>query len=159
LASDDPAAKASAVRALCNWPNAEVADRLWAMATGKDGETSRQALHAYVRVVTLKSDRPTSETLARLQKAMGLAQTPEDKQWVLRRAATVRTLDSVRWIAGYLDDSTVNQAACQSIVELAHHRFLRHPNMDQFGPLLEKVSRTSKDSGVVERAKKYRLGL
>jgi hypothetical protein len=31
--------------------------------------------------------------------------------------------------------------------------------MDRFGPLLDKVSRTSKDAGVVERAKKYRLGM
>ena len=71
----------------------------------------------------------------------------------------MRTLDTVAWIAEYLDDPNLDQAACQAIVELAHHRFLRHPNMDRFGPLLEKVSRISKDPDVVERAKKYRLGL
>ena len=94
-----------------------------------------------------------------LQKAMKLAKNAEDQQWVLSRASTVRTMDTVAWIAEYLDDPNLGQAACQAIVELAHHRFLRHPNMDRFGPLLEKVSRTSKDPSVVERAKKYRLGL
>ncbi len=77
----------------------------------------------------------------------------------MRRASTVRTLETVEWIAEYLDDPNLGQAACQAIVELAHHRFLRHPNMDRFGPLLEKISRISKDPSVVDRANKYRLGL
>ena len=35
LASENPEVKASAIRALCNWPNAEVADRLWTIASGE----------------------------------------------------------------------------------------------------------------------------
>jgi HEAT repeat protein len=159
LTSKTPEVKAAAMRALCNWPTAEVADRLWTLANGDDPEFRVLALHAYTRVITLKSDRPEAETLAMLQRAMKLAKQPKDQQWVLSRASTVRTLDAVAWIAGYLDDPHLNQTACQAIVELAHHRFLRHPNMDRFGPLLDKVSRISKDPKVVERAKKYRLGL
>jgi hypothetical protein len=151
--------KASAIRALCNWPNAEMADRLWTIAGGDNREFRQRALYAYVRVVTIKSDRPAGETLAMLQKAMKRAEDLENQQWVLHRASTVRTLEAVGWIAEYLDDPNLGQTACQSIVELAHHRFLRHPNMDRFGPLLEKVSRISKDPAIVERAKKYRLGL
>ena len=64
-----------------------------------------------------------------------------------------------------LVDYTPEKASAQCgtpanlIVELAHHRFLRHPNMDRFGPILEKVGGLSKDPAVVERAKRYRLGL
>ena len=94
-----------------------------------------------------------------LQQAMKQAENAEDKQLVLVRASTVRTLETVAWVAGYLDDPELAQAACESIVELAHHRFLRHPNMDRFGPLLEKVSKISRDPAIAERAKKYRLGL
>lgn len=159
LAGKTPEVKAAAMRALCNWPTAEVADRLWTLANGDDAEFRELALHAYVRVITLKSDRPEAETLAMLKRAMDLAKQPKDRQWVLSRASTVRTLDAVAWIAGHLDDPILNQTACQAIVELAHHRFLRHPNMDRFGPLLDKVSQISKDPKVVERAKKYRLGL
>jgi len=160
LQQGEPEVKQAAVRALCNWPNASVADKLWDLASGSDApEYRRLALRAYVRVVTLKSDRPEAETLHMLQQAMKLAEKPEDRQWVVTRASTVRTMDAVGWIAGYLDQPELAQAACESIVELAHHRFLRHPNMDRFGPLLEKVSRISSDPAVVERAKKYRLGL
>jgi hypothetical protein len=160
LESKDPAVKKAAMRALCNWPGADMADRFWKIAeSDSDKEFRSWALRAYVRVVTLKSDRPEAETLAMLQKAMKKAGSVEDKQWVLSRASTVRTIEAAEWIAGYLDDPVLGQTACQSMVDLAHHRFLRHPNMDVFGPWLDKVSKISKDPLVVDRAKKYRLGL
>jgi HEAT repeat protein len=160
LASPNPAVKQAAVRALCNWPTADVAPRLWTLASQPANPTFQQwALRAYVRVVTLKSDRSEAETLAMLQQAMRVAKSPDDKQWVLARAATVRSMATVAWVAPYLDDAELSETACRTLVELAHHRFLRHPNMDRFGPLLEKVGRLSKDPVVAERAKKYRLGL
>ena len=110
-------------------------------------------------VVTLESERPHAERLTLLQDAMKLAVVTEDKQLAIERASTVRTIETVTWIAQYLDDAELGQAACQAIVELAHHRFLRHPNMDRFGPILDQVGRISKDVDVVERAKRYRLGL
>jgi hypothetical protein len=160
LGQADPEVKQAAVRGLCNWPDAAVAGNLWELASrGDDPGARRAALRAYVRVVTLESDRPEAETLGMLQQAMKQAENEEDKQLVLVRASTVRTIETVTWIAGYLDHPELAQAACESIVELAHHRFLRQPNMDRFGPLLEKVSRISRDPAVAERAKKYRLGL
>jgi len=159
LSSTEPQVQEAAVRALCNWPDASVADKLLELA-GSDNKAFRQwALRAYVRVVTLESDRPEARTLAMLRSAMKLAQKPEDRQLIVRRAGTVRTMEAVDWIAGYLDDSAVAQAACEAIVELAHHRFLRHPNMKRFDPILQKVGKISKDAAVVERARRYRLGL
>ena len=61
-------------------------------------------------------------------------------------------METVTWIASYLDDPELCQSACQSLVELAHHRFLCQPNMDRFGPILEKVARLSKDPAVAELA-------
>jgi hypothetical protein len=75
------------------------------------------------------------------------------------RTTESRWAITVEWLAGHLDDQELSQSACKAIVELAHHRFLRHPNMDRFGPILEKVSEISNDPTVVERAKRYRLGL
>ncbi len=160
LDGTDPAAREAAIRALCNWPNAEVADRLLDLAENSDSRTYRRwALRAYIRVITLENDRPEAQTLAMLQKSVKLAETPDEKRLALERASTVRTMEAVTWLAQYLDDPELSQAACKAIVELAHHRFLRHPNMDRFGPILEKIGRLSKDPAVVERAKRYRLGL
>jgi HEAT repeat protein len=160
LPSKDPSTADAALRGLCNWPTAEVADKLSSLAvSGADKRTRRRALRAYVRVVSLPSQRPESDTLTMLQTAMKQAEEPEDRTLVLERAATVRTMECIRWLASFLDDPACAQQACQSLVELAHHRELRHPNIAEVGPILEKVATISKDSAIAERANRYRLGL
>lgn len=159
LTSTNAEVRDAAVRALCNWPNGDVADRLLKFASGENKEYRRMALRAYVRVISLKADRPEQQTLEMLQNAMKLAVAADDRQLILDRASTVRTLEAVEWIASYLDDPAVNQAACRAIVELARHRFLRQPNMARFGPLLDKVIAVSNEPQIVERAKRYKLGL
>ena len=94
-----------------------------------------------------------------LQNAFKLADGADEKRLAIERSAAVRTMDTVTWLGEFLDDPEFAQAACGSLVELAHHRFLRHPNMKTFGPLLEKVAKISDDPTIVERAKRYRLGL
>ncbi|MHB8864583.1 MAG: HEAT repeat domain-containing protein [Pirellulaceae bacterium] len=160
LSSANPETAEAAVRALCNWPNAEVADRLSTLAAKAPEKRHRRwALRALVRVISLPSDRVPEQTLALLQTAMRQAEETDDQRLVIERAATIRTIECLRWLAGYLDDPQLAQMACQSIVELAHHRELRHPNLTEFRPILEKVAATSTDAAIVERANRYRLGL
>jgi hypothetical protein len=160
LDSPDKAVQGAAVRALCNWPHAGVADKLLKLASDSENRTHRRwALRAYIRVVSLKSDRPAAETLAMLQHAFNLANGADEKRLAIERASTVRTIEAVTWIEQFLDDPDLAQAACRSLVELAHHRFLRQPNMKRFGPILDKVGKISDDPVIVERAKRYRLGL
>lgn len=160
MSSTDPAVQEAAVRGLCNWPHADVADKLLELATKAENRTFRVwALRAYIRVVTLPSERPDTETLAMLQHVMKLAEGVDEKRLTIERAATVRLPETVTWIASYLDDPELCQSACGALVELAHHRFLRQPNMNRFDPILEKVTRLATDPAVAERAKRYRLGL
>ena len=158
--SPKPELSAAAMRAFCNWPTAQYADALWDMATKSETKTYRsQALRAYIRVVTLPNSRPETETLAMLKKAMKLADSNDNKQWAITRAASVRTLATVDWVAGYLDDPDLAQTACAAIVELAHHRFLRQPNKAHFEPILRKVEATAKDKSIARLAEKARLGM
>jgi HEAT repeat protein len=160
LTSTDPGVQEAAVRALCNWPNAKVADKLLELATKSENRAFRVwALRAYIRVVTLPNDRPETETLAMLQHATKLADGLDEKRLAIQRASAIRLMETVTWIASYLDDPQLCQPACKALVELAHHRFLRHPNIDRFDPILEKVSRVANDPSVAERARRYRLGL
>lgn len=160
LASDRPDLQRAAVRALCNWPDATYHEKLWTFATSNPSRQYAQwALRAYIRVVTLKSERPDSETLAMLQEAMKIANRLPDRQWCLSRATVIRTMESVEWVAGYLDDPDLAQTACDVLAKLAHHRFLREPNMERFEPILIKVEKTAKDAGVIESVRKSRLGM
>ena len=160
LAGTQPDLQRAAIRALCNWPNADYMEELWEIASkNASREYSQWALRAYIRVVTLRNDRPESETLAMLQNAMKLAATNADRQWCLNRTSTVRTMEAVEWTAGYLDDPALAQTACETLAELARHRFLREPNKERFDPILIKVEQTSNNAQVIESARRSRLGM
>ena len=160
LTSDQADLQQSAFRALCNWPNADYQDELWDIAVNHASPQYAQwALRAYIRVVTLRNDRPESETLAMLQNAMNRANNDSDRRLCLNRAATVRTMDAVAWVAGYLDTPALSQTACETLAELARHRFLREPNKEQFDPILIKVENTARDGQVIESVKRSRLGM
>ena len=74
----------AAVRGLCNWPDATVADQLLELARSATRETQRiWALRGYARVVVLGDTLPPAEMTAGLQQAMQLATRLEDKQLIL----------------------------------------------------------------------------
>ena len=152
--------RAAGVRALCNWPGASVADQLAALAKDDKGRGVRvSALRAYIRVVSLESDRPAAKTLEMLQWAFGVAERPEEKILVTHRVSTVRRMETLRWLVKLLDTEAVAQEACRSIVDLAHHRDLRNPNRDEFVKALKRVIEVSKDASTVNRAKGYIEGV
>ena len=166
LQSVDAQVRDAAIRGLSHWPTAEVADRLLSIAKEslavERQSLGRKALRAYVRVVTLKSERPAAQTLAMLEQAMDLAADgpAEDRGYILERtAAAVRSMDAVEWIASYLDEPSLAQAACRALVELAHHRSLRQPNKDRFDTILNRVATTTTDPAIADRARRYALGL
>ena len=160
IQSDDPAIRTAGVRALCNWPDASVAGRLISIVeTSKEKPQRVWALRAYIRVVTLDKDRPAEKTLAMLKRAMALADADAERCLVIQRASAVRSIDTLRWIAPYLENHALAQTVCQTIVNLAHHRFLRNPNKAEFDKALKKVVRISNDPKTVARAKQYILGV
>ena len=160
LASQDGELSAAGVRALCNWPDASVAEQLAGLAKEyQDRGVRVSALRAYIRVVSLQSDRPAAKTLEMLQRAFEVAERPEEKILVTGRVGTVRHMETLCWLVKLLDDETVAQEACRSIVELAHHRYLRNPNRDEFVKALKRVIEVSKDASTVSRAKGYIEGV
>lgn len=160
ISSGDAALEDAAVLALCNWPDASVADQLWNVATAKeDPARARRALRAYVRVITLPSDRGDAKTLEMLQAAMKEARHDEDRGLVLERTSTVRTIEAFRWSARHLDNPELAPSAAECVLALAHHKFLRNPNKAEFTPVLERIAQEGKTEAVRNRAKQYLLGM
>jgi HEAT repeat protein len=160
LADADPQLHEAGVRALCNWPDATVADDLLHLAQTAKQESHRLwALRAFIRVAALPDPKgaptPDAQKLARLQQAMQLASRDEERGLVLERAAAVRTAATLSFVLPYLDQPPLAEQAAKAVVELARHREVRDPNKEQFKPALEKVLKISKDPGTLELARRY----
>jgi len=156
LADKDAVRSAAALRAICNWPDGSVAPRLVEFVlTAKDPAGRKMVLDALIRVAPLPDKRPDAQRLAMLKKAMELASSSEHKTQILKRARAIRSLETLRFVAPYMDQPEFTQVACQTVVELAHHKILRQPNKAEFNAALDKVIALSKDPVVLLRAKRY----
>jgi len=159
IADKDPRRHDAGVRALCNWSDATVVAALSSQVkTDADAEHRIAALRALIRVAVLSDDRSEVERLDVLKKALGMATRDEERNLVLRRAGAIRTIETLRFVAPYLDRPEFAQAACATVVELARHRELREPNKAEFDKALDAVIRTSKDPAVHDRAERFRKG-
>jgi hypothetical protein len=159
IADKDPQRHAAGIAAICLWPNASVAPRLIALARNEsDADQRLLALRALIRVAALPDGRPDAQRLDLLKKAMAMATEEDDRNYVLKRAKAIRTIETLRFVVPYLSQPTFAQEACATVVELAHHRELREPNKAEFHRALDVVIRTSTDPGVVNRAKLYKQG-
>ena len=157
MASGDAALVEAGIRGLCNWPDASVAEWLLDLAREADMAAHRiWALRAYIRVVTLPSDRAEEETLAMLREGMELATRDEEQRLALSRAGAVRSIETLRWVMPFLDVPALAEEARLAVVELAHHRFLTHENPEEFKAALDRVIADSDDRHLLDRAERYR---
>jgi HEAT repeat protein len=159
IADQDAPRHSAGIRALCNWPDASAAGKLLELSqSGTDAAERLAALRALIRVAALPDKRSNTKRLELLKKAFALATRVEEQNLVLRRVQAVRTIESLRFVVPYLDQPEHAQAACATVVGLAHHRELREPNKAEFDKALDVVIRIGKDPGMVDRAKRYKKG-
>jgi HEAT repeat protein len=159
IASPDADLHAAGIRALCNWPDAAIAPRLIDLVhDDPHPEHGTLALGALIRVAPLPDDRSRQARLELLKQVLALCTNDAQRNQVLNRAQAVRTIETLRFLLPYVDQPDFAQQACESIVELAHHRELRDANKPEFHAALDRVIQTSQDPIVVERANRYKNG-
>jgi HEAT repeat protein len=159
IASPDAGLHAAGIRALCNWPDASIATRLIELVNDdQHPEHGTLALGALIRVAPLPDERSPQARLELLKQALALCTIDAQRIQVLNRAKAVRTVETLRFLVPYVDQPDFAQQACESIVELAHHRELRDANKSEFHAALDRVIETSQDPVVVERADRYKNG-
>src|SRR5262249_33922383 len=123
VVSKDDATHRLGVTALCNWPDPSAsADLLQLAQTDRFPPHARQALHSLIRVNTLKDklpgDKSNGPRLEVLKKAMDLSANDEDRKLVLDALATVKEIQTLRYVLPYLDHKALGQRACRTVVEL-----------------------------------------
>ena len=147
-----------AIDALSKWPDASVADKLLAIVSHAADPAQRGGISR----LRESFRRPRS---AQRQGTVHAAQRGDEGGQNAGRdfARDQSPAHGVRRRVGGVSASvprptTVCQGACQTIVEIAHHREVRDPHKAEFDKALDKVIATSKDPVVVERANRYKRG-
>ncbi|MCC7086311.1 MAG: HEAT repeat domain-containing protein [Pirellulales bacterium] len=159
LASADEATREAALQAICNWPDDSVAEELMELAqNANDARRRALAFQALVRVGAIRDQRTDAQRLERMKQALSIAKTDAERALVVHRCRTTYSLDALRFVTPYLEQPMFRQVACETIVELAHHRELREPNKKEFDAALDRVIELSGDPVVVERASRYKRG-
>jgi HEAT repeat protein len=157
--SDDPARRKLGIDALSKWPDASVAETLFAIVNSSTDPVQRdQAFRGYLKVSANRDGRPDKERLSLLKQGMKAAKSPNEVALVINRVRTAYDVDALRFVYPYVDQPEFAQIACETIVEIAHHREVRDPNKAEVDKMLDKVIATSKDPVVVERARRYKRG-
>jgi len=157
--SDDPTRRTLGIDALSKWPDASVAETLFGIVNSSTDPVQRdQAFRGYLRVSANRDGRPDKERLNLLKQGMKAAKTPAEVTLVINRVRTAYDFDALRFVLPYVDQPEFAQTACETIVEIAHHREVRDPNKAEVDKMLDKVISTSKDPVVVERARRYKRG-
>lgn len=160
LADTDPAEREFGLVALTRWPDATVAPKLLGMvANAPDAATRDRLLGALIRIAPLPDNKLNdNQKLELLQKTMKLCEKDADRGKVIERANAIRTVETFRFVLPYLDEPSLAEPACKSVVELAHHQKLRDAHKDDFTKALDKVIATTKNPELVERANRYKEG-
>ena len=147
------------VRAMCNWPNASIANRLLELIKAETRpELSSILLSALIRVAPLPDDRTPEARLELLRTVMKLCKKDSERNLVLKRAPAIRTVETLRYVLTFFDQPALAVQAHEAVVELAHHRNLREPNKAEFDAVLDQVLAASKNEIVRDRAQRYKNG-
>ena len=147
------------IDALSKWPDASVADKLLEIAEkATDPNERNQAFQGYVKISATRDNRSDRQRLDRMKQAMQAARTPEEQALVINRCRTAYDVESLRFVLPYVAQPKFAQLACETIVEIAHHREVRDPNKAEFDKALDKVIEISSDAVVVDRAQRYKRG-
>ncbi|MGL4942111.1 MAG: hypothetical protein ACRC46_02845 [Thermoguttaceae bacterium] len=165
-AQSKPTQQAAAFRAICNWSDATVFEDLVKFAS--DPQTPEPdkiaALRGAIRVIALADDQigikiTNAARLEHLASLMKMATRNQERQLVLDRVAVIRDVLSIQFAAAYLDDAELQQRACRTIADVAHHNNVRLENKEIVGPILDRVLSLVTDADLKERVRKYRASM
>lgn len=119
-ASQEPAVREAALRALAEWPDASAIDPLLEVAQTTAQNTERVlALRGSVRLLGVAGNLPAADLAARFQKAMAVTKNAGEKKLVLGGLGNVHDPVALKLAEPYLTDAEVRAEAAQAVATLA----------------------------------------
>ena len=155
--SSDPELKSTAVWTIANWCDISAADELLKLAQNEE-YTSYQSMVAngYIQLVR-KAELQPAQKFSMLKEAMFIAKTKEQKQRVLEVLATVRTVESLLFVAPYLEDESLQEDAAKAAVDIACPQYGSDKGLvsAKVSSVLQKVVKVIKDPYLKKQAEQH----
>jgi len=153
LESPNKQISAAALRALAKWPNeSAVADLLELAKNASEAVDRIVALRGYIRVAGLDTARLSdAERTKMFRTAMNLANRPAEKKQVIGALQNVKSIESLKMLQQYLDDSALKAEAQMSAANLLWDMRKSHPT--EVTAIAEKLA-TSNSRTVADKAKR-----
>jgi HEAT repeat protein len=148
----DEKVKDAAIRAMTEWPDATAAADLLAIAKTAASETHRVlAVRGYIRVCSIRSDRPDELRAKMLIAGLETAARPEEKRQALGGLAEVRQLLALQAVVPCMSNPALREEACYAAVRLGRDLWNDHPQAVR--DALQKVLEVSMNDGLKREAK------
>ena len=151
----DPAVAGNALSELGRWPNpAPVETLLKAMDSGASPGLRKRALTSVIDLATTAVDEgqaPQPTIVNWLQRVSPVAQSTEEKRRLLGLLGRLKTIESFRLLAPYLDDDSVRIEAAAGIVQIAP-ALAKREDEAALKAALEKIAATVTTADIRGRA-------
>jgi len=176
LTAADRPTRLAALTALARWPDASVVPQARGLLATIDAERAEQIeqprerqreqeqernilLAMLIRIAPVPGNGlDDAGRLALVEETMGFCTTDADRRRLLERAAAIRTIETLRFLAAHLDRPPLAEAAARGVVALAHHRGLRDAHKAEFTAALDRVLAIATDPVTRDRAERYKQG-
>ena len=176
LTAADRPTRLAALTALARWPDASVVPQARGLLATIDAERAEQIeqprerqreqeqernilLAMLIRIAPVPGNGlDDAGRLALVEETMGFCTTDADRRRLLERAAAIRTIETLRFLAVHLDRPPLAEAAARGVVALAHHRGLRDAHKPEFTAALDRVLAIATDPVTRDRAERYKQG-
>ena len=154
--SEDGAVRDAAIRVLTDWPEVSALAPILALFKRAQGGTRLQALRGYLRLVRGARMSP-EEVFSRYTTALEAASSNEEKSLLLEAFAHLKTQESLRVTASFLQDEALQQAAAAAVIQLILPRRSGKGGLSGGAAVeaLEKAIALTQNDGDRKRAAEY----
>lgn len=148
---NDEQIRDAAIRALAEWPDASAADDLLAATKTAASETHQVlALRGYIRVCSIRTDRPAADTAKMLIVGLETAKRPDEKRQALGGLAQVPHILALQAAVSHLGNETLKEEAAVAAVYIGHHIWNEHP--EAVKEAVQKAIAISRNEGIKQLA-------
>ncbi|MBX7257624.1 MAG: HEAT repeat domain-containing protein [Candidatus Hydrogenedentes bacterium] len=149
----DAAIGDEATKVLSNWPSADAAPHLLALAKDKNATRHDLGLRGYVRLAQADASLDNKATM--LTTAMDLARRKEEKWLVLAAWGAVPSKQAIDALVPFLKDGDIRNEAAAALISVSAALVKQSPDRkDVASQALKAVLDKCKDEGIRERAQK-----